>query len=120
MRKALMTLEHRGPCSPLPPAFAAGDPATSPPSWPPLPRPSPPPSGVSAWVWHQGACECTARNPRGIGKITVTLILGLAFLESLAIYAWSINLICCSPTRTWLSLPQHLWKEAWRMPGLLF
>ena len=40
-----------------------------------------------------GACLGTARNPEAGGKIMVTLILGLAIIESLAIYALVIVLI---------------------------
>lgn len=41
----------------------------------------------------KSACEGTARNPEASGKIMVTLILGLAFIESIAIYALVVNLI---------------------------
>lgn len=41
----------------------------------------------------KSACEGTARNPEANGKIMVTLILGLAFIESIAIYALVVNLI---------------------------
>lgn len=41
----------------------------------------------------KGACDGIARNPEAANKITTTLILGLAFIESLAIYALVINLI---------------------------
>jgi F-type H+-transporting ATPase subunit c len=34
-----------------------------------------------------GACQGIARNPEAEGKITRTMILGLALIESLAIYA---------------------------------
>jgi F-type H+-transporting ATPase subunit c len=40
-----------------------------------------------------GACLGTARNPEAGGKIMVTLILGLAIIESLAIYALVVVLI---------------------------
>jgi F-type H+-transporting ATPase subunit c len=49
--------------------------------------------GIGQGLGLKGACEGTARNPEASGKITVTLILGLAFLESLAIYGLVINLI---------------------------
>ena len=39
------------------------------------------------------ACEGIARNPDAAGKIQVSLILGLAFVESLAIYSLVVNLI---------------------------
>ena len=49
--------------------------------------------GIGQGMGVKAACEGTARNPEAGGKITVTLILGLAFIESLAIYALVINLI---------------------------
>ncbi len=39
------------------------------------------------------ACEGIARNPGASGKITTTLIIGLAMIESLAIYALVVVLI---------------------------
>ncbi len=39
------------------------------------------------------ACEGVARNPGASGKITTTLIIGLAMIESLAIYALVVVLI---------------------------
>ena len=39
------------------------------------------------------ACEGIARNPEASGKIMQPLIIGLAFIESLAIYSLVINLI---------------------------
>ncbi|MBN2140051.1 MAG: ATP synthase F0 subunit C [Desulfovibrionaceae bacterium] len=49
--------------------------------------------GIGQGVGLKAACDGTARNPEAGGKITVTLILGLAFIESLAIYALVVNLI---------------------------
>jgi F-type H+-transporting ATPase subunit c len=49
--------------------------------------------GIGQGMGLKGACEGTARNPEAGGKITVTLILGLAFIESLAIYALVVALI---------------------------
>ncbi|MGE4551867.1 MAG: ATP synthase F0 subunit C [Desulfovibrionaceae bacterium] len=49
--------------------------------------------GIGQGLGLKAACEGTARNPEAGGKITVTLILGLAFVESLAIYALVVNLI---------------------------
>ncbi|MDD4733063.1 MAG: ATP synthase F0 subunit C [Desulfovibrio sp.] len=49
--------------------------------------------GIGQGLGLKAACEGTARNPEASGKITVTLILGLAFVESLAIYALVVNLI---------------------------
>ena len=41
----------------------------------------------------KSACDGTARNPEAGGRLMITLILGLAFIESLAIYALVVNLI---------------------------
>lgn len=49
--------------------------------------------GIGQGLGLKAACEGTARNPEAGGKITVTLILGMAFIESLAIYALVVNLI---------------------------
>jgi F-type H+-transporting ATPase subunit c len=49
--------------------------------------------GLGQGMGLKAACEGTARNPEAGGKLTVTLILGLAFIESLAIYALVVNLI---------------------------
>lgn len=39
------------------------------------------------------ACEGVSRNPGASGKITTTMIIGLAMIESLAIYALVVVLI---------------------------
>jgi len=49
--------------------------------------------GIGQGMGLKSACEGTARNPEAGGKIMVTLILGLAFVESLAIYALVVNLM---------------------------
>ena len=49
--------------------------------------------GIGQGFGIRGACEGIARNPDAAGKIQVALILGLAFVESLAIYALVVNLI---------------------------
>ncbi len=49
--------------------------------------------GIAQGMGLKAACEGTARNPEAGGKLMVTLILGLAFIESLAIYALVVNLI---------------------------
>ena len=49
--------------------------------------------GIAQGLGLKAACEGTARNPDAGGKLTITLILGLAFIESLAIYSLVINLI---------------------------
>ncbi|NPA39475.1 MAG: ATP synthase F0 subunit C [Thermodesulfobacteria bacterium] len=49
--------------------------------------------GIGMGFGIRGACEGVARNPEVSGKITVTMILGLALIESLTIYALVIALI---------------------------
>ena len=49
--------------------------------------------GIGQGLGLKAACEGTARNPEAGGRLMVTLILGLAFIESLAIYALVINLL---------------------------
>ena len=56
--------------------------------------------GIAAHGTGQGmgsaiaaACEGTARNPEASGKLTTTMIIGLALIESLAIYALVVALI---------------------------
>ncbi|WP_038054873.1 ATP synthase F0 subunit C [Thermodesulfobacterium hydrogeniphilum] len=49
--------------------------------------------GVGMGHATRGACEGIARNPEISGKLTVTMILGLAFIEALTIYALVIALI---------------------------
>jgi len=49
--------------------------------------------GIGQGMGLKAACEGTARNPEAGGKLMVTLILGLAFIESLAIYALVVNMI---------------------------
>ncbi len=49
--------------------------------------------GIGQGLGLRAACEGTARNPEAGGKIMVTLILGLAFVESLAIYALVVSLM---------------------------
>lgn len=49
--------------------------------------------GIGQGMGLKGACEGTARNPEAGSKLTTTLILGLAFIESLAIYALVVCLI---------------------------
>jgi F-type H+-transporting ATPase subunit c len=49
--------------------------------------------GIGQGMGVKGACEGIARNPEAGGQLSTTLILGLAFIESLAIYALVVNLI---------------------------
>ncbi|MDD6181379.1 MAG: ATP synthase F0 subunit C [Desulfovibrionaceae bacterium] len=49
--------------------------------------------GIGMGLGLKGACEGIARNPDVSGKITGTMILAFAFIESLAIYALVISFI---------------------------
>lgn len=49
--------------------------------------------GIGQGMGLKGACEGIARNPEASGSLTTTLILGLAFIESLAIYGLVVCLI---------------------------
>jgi F-type H+-transporting ATPase subunit c len=50
-------------------------------------------TGIGMGFGLKGACEGTARNPDVSGKITVTMLIGLAMIESLAIYTLVVDLI---------------------------
>jgi F-type H+-transporting ATPase subunit c len=50
-------------------------------------------TGIGQGIGLGGACEGVARNPGASGKITTTLIIGLAMIESLCIYALVVVLI---------------------------
>ena len=49
--------------------------------------------GIAQGIAVKGAVEGTARNPEASGKITVTMLIGLAMIESLCIYALVVALI---------------------------
>ena len=49
--------------------------------------------GIGMGAGISGACSGIARNPEASGKITVTMIIGLALIESLTIYGLVISLI---------------------------
>ncbi len=49
-------------------------------------------TGIGQGIGLSKACEGVARNPGASGKITTTLIIGLAMIESLCIYALLISL----------------------------
>ena len=49
--------------------------------------------GIGMGIGLKGASEGVARNPEVSGKITGTMILAFAFIESLAIYALVISFI---------------------------
>jgi F-type H+-transporting ATPase subunit c len=50
-------------------------------------------TGIGQGFGVRGACEGISRNPEASGKIITALVLGLAMMESLAIYALVIELI---------------------------
>lgn len=50
-------------------------------------------TGIGQGIGLSGAAEGVARNPGASGKITTTLIIGLAMIESLCIYALVVVLI---------------------------
>jgi F-type H+-transporting ATPase subunit c len=49
--------------------------------------------GIAQGMAVKGAVEGIARNPEASGKITVTMLIGLAMIGSLSIYALVIALI---------------------------
>ena len=49
--------------------------------------------GIGQGIGLRSAVEGIARNPESSGKVTVTLLIGLAMIESLAIYALVVALI---------------------------
>jgi len=49
--------------------------------------------GIGQGLGLKSAVEGIARNPESSGKVTVTLLIGLAMIESLCIYALVIALI---------------------------
>jgi len=49
--------------------------------------------GIGQGLGLKGAVEGVARNPESSGKVTVTMLIGLAMIESLCIYALVIALI---------------------------
>lgn len=49
--------------------------------------------GLGQGIGLNGAVNGIARNPESSGKVTVTLLIGLAMIESLCIYALVVALI---------------------------
>ena len=49
--------------------------------------------GIGQGLGLKSACEGIARNPDVSGKVTGTMILAFAFIESLAIYALVVSFI---------------------------
>ena len=50
-------------------------------------------TGIAQGLGLKSAVEGIARNPEASGKITVTMLIGLAMIESLCIYALVVSLI---------------------------
>ncbi len=49
--------------------------------------------GIAQSLGLRAAVEGIARNPESSGKVTVTMLIGLAMIESLCIYSLVISLI---------------------------
>jgi len=49
--------------------------------------------GIAQGLGLRSAVEGIARNPESSGKVTVTMLIGLAMIESLCIYALVISLL---------------------------
>jgi F-type H+-transporting ATPase subunit c len=49
--------------------------------------------GIGQGIGLRSAVEGIARNPESSGKVTVTMLIGLAMIESLCIYALVIALM---------------------------
>ncbi|MBA7575151.1 ATP synthase subunit c [subsurface metagenome] len=49
--------------------------------------------GIGQGIGLKGAVEGVARNPEASGKVTATMLIGLALIESLCIYALVVALI---------------------------
>lgn len=49
--------------------------------------------GIAQGMGLKAACDGVARNPEASNKLTNALLLGLAFIESLAIYTFVICLV---------------------------
>jgi F-type H+-transporting ATPase subunit c len=50
-------------------------------------------TGIAQGLGLKAAVEGIARNPESSGKVTVTMLIGLAMIESLCIYALVIALM---------------------------
>ncbi|MBW1699758.1 MAG: ATP synthase F0 subunit C [Deltaproteobacteria bacterium] len=49
--------------------------------------------GIAQSLGLRAAVEGIARNPESSGKVTVTMLIGLAMIESLCIYSLVVSLI---------------------------
>ncbi|MDY0190782.1 MAG: ATP synthase F0 subunit C [Desulfuromonas sp.] len=50
-------------------------------------------TGIGQGIAIRSACEGVARNPNASGKILTTMMIGLAMVESLAIYVFVVCMI---------------------------
>lgn len=50
-------------------------------------------TGIGQGMAIKAACEGVARNPGASGKIMTTMMIGLAMIESLAIYVFVVSMI---------------------------
>ena len=50
-------------------------------------------TGIGQGIAIKAACEGVARNPGASGKILTTMMIGLAMIESLAIYVFVVAMI---------------------------
>ena len=50
-------------------------------------------TGIGQGIAVRAACEGVARNPGASGKILTTMMIGLAMIESLAIYVFVVAMI---------------------------
>jgi len=82
-------------------------------------------TGIGMGNAINGALQGTARNPEAGGKIMTTMIIGLALIESLCIYALVICFIMASRflispvLLTNFSRKQYLWRtREWVLPFL--
>ncbi len=50
-------------------------------------------TGIGQGLAIKAACEGVARNPGASGKIMTTMMIGLAMIESLAIYVFVVAMI---------------------------
>ena len=50
-------------------------------------------TGIGQGIAIRAACEGVARNPGASGKILTTMMIGLAMIESLAIYVFVVAMI---------------------------
>ena len=49
--------------------------------------------GIAQGIGLRSAVEGIARNPESSGKVTVTMLIGLALIESISLYAFVIGFL---------------------------